>query len=51
MHRPRPVLYITMVLAGLAALTGSTGFADLLRATVVLWLLLVQAFGVALPGA
>lgn len=36
MHRSRPVLYITMVLAGLAGL---------LPATVILWLLLVQAVG------
>ncbi|MBC9001302.1 hypothetical protein [Micromonospora aurantiaca (nom. illeg.)] len=48
--RPRPVLYITMALAGLAAVTGFAGLADLLPATVILWLLLVQAVAVAVSG-
>ncbi|WP_244933157.1 hypothetical protein [Micromonospora tulbaghiae] len=50
MHRPRPVLYLTMALAGLAAVTGFAGLADLLPATVILWLLLVQAVAVAVSG-
>lgn len=50
MRRPRPVLIITMILAGLAAVTGFAGLADLLPAGVILWLLLVQAVAVAVSG-
>jgi hypothetical protein len=50
MRRPRPVLFITMALAGLAAVTGFAGLADLLPAAVILWLLLVQAVAVAVSG-
>ncbi|AYF32212.1 hypothetical protein CSH63_33195 [Micromonospora tulbaghiae] len=39
-----------MALAGLAAVTGFAGLADLLPATVILWLLLVQAVAVAVAG-
>ncbi|WP_247677324.1 hypothetical protein [Micromonospora sp. C41] len=49
-RRPRPVLIITMTLAGLGAVTGFAGLADLLPATVILWLLLVQAVAVAVSG-
>lgn len=41
---------MTMALAGLAAVTGFAGLADLLPAKVILWLLLVQAVAVAVSG-
>lgn len=50
MRRPRPVLIITMALAGLAAVTGFAGLAELLPAAAILWLLLVQAVAVAVSG-
>ncbi|MEH0825438.1 MULTISPECIES: hypothetical protein [Micromonospora] len=49
-RRPRPVLIITMTLAALTAVTGFAGLADLLPATAILWLLLVQAVAVAVAG-
>lgn len=48
--RPRPVLIVTMALAGLGAVTGFAGLTDLVPAKVVLWLALVNAVAIAMSG-
>jgi hypothetical protein len=49
--RPRPVMVITMTNAGLAALLGFAGVADLVPKTVLGWLALGYAVWTAVTGA
>jgi hypothetical protein len=50
MSRPRPVIIITAVNAGMAALLGFAGVADLIPKTVLGWLALLYAVWTAVSG-
>lgn len=49
-NRPRPVLILTMIGAGLAAITGFSGLAELIPELAVKWLLLIEGAYIAVTG-